>query len=75
MENKMVNNEKYVENCGCEFTSVWDEEGSGQCSLTKCKCKKHYDEQLVAEWYDGEGHHRVVRELEEVDGLLPLEIN
>tara|TARA_R100000750_G_scaffold50725_1_gene35679 strand:- start:157 stop:270 length:114 start_codon:yes stop_codon:yes gene_type:complete len=25
-----------------------------------------------AEWYDEEGHHRVVRHPEDVDGLVPL---
>ena len=59
--------------CGCEFTSIWDEQGNSMCVLTKCRCQKHYDEQLEAEWYDHEGHHRVIREPEEVCGLLPLE--
>ena len=65
---------KTVEDCGCEFTELWDYETGGSCCfLSKCKCQKHYDEQLVAEWYDHEGHHRVIREPEEVAGLVTLE--
>jgi len=65
---------KTIEECGCEFTSVWDKFGNNMCVLTKCRCKKHYEEQLVAEWYDHEGHHCIIREPEEVDGLIPLEV-
>lgn len=69
-----MNKEIQVEKCGCEFTTVWDNEGNSCCFLSRCKCKKHYDEQLVAEWHDHEGHHKIVREPEEVSGLIPLEV-
>ena len=57
--------------CGCEFTTTIVGENS-MTVLSKCRCQKHFDEQLVAEWYDEEGHHRVVRHPEDVDGLVPL---
>jgi len=61
-----------TEPCGCEFTT----EISGEHShtiLTKCRCKRHFEEQLIAEWYDDEGYHKEIREPEEVVGLVSLE--
>ena len=66
--------EKTIEKCGCEFLSVWDNHGNSMCVLTKCSCQKHYDQQLKAEWYDQKGYHKIVREPEEVSGLIPLEV-
>ena len=65
-----------TEKCGCEFLNIWDEQGNSMCVLSKCRCQEHYDEQLVADWYDKHGdHHHVVRGSGEVPGLLPLEVN
>jgi hypothetical protein len=47
-----------IEKCGCEFRSVYSDEGESMCLLTRCRCEKHYEEQFVAEWSDHEGHHR-----------------
>jgi len=58
-----------IEKCGCEFTTYSDESGSNTF-LTKCKCKKHYEEQYKAVWYDSEGRHEEALEL---DNPLPLE--
>lgn len=63
-----------INECGCEFTIYISEDGNNSfCVLTKCRCQKHYEEQLKAEWYDGEGHHSIIRDTKEVAGLLPLE--
>lgn len=61
-----------VEPCGCEFTTFY-ERGYSQTLLTKCKCEKHYEEQLIAEWYDRDGHHKIKRLPDEVPGLIPLQ--
>ena len=43
------------EDCGCEFITLSDENGS--CTfLHKCRCKKHYNEQFYGKWYDGDGN-------------------
>ena len=62
------------ESCGCEFTTSISDDGQNSfTTLTRCRCQKHYDEQLKAEWYGHEGHHSVIRKPEEVAGLVPLE--
>jgi len=69
--NKMVERET-VGNCGCVWIELSDNNGNSCCFLKECRCKHHYSEQLVAEWYDNEGYHREVREPEDVPGLVPL---
>ena len=64
-----------TEKCGCEFRHLSNEiTGDSCCYLIKCKCKKHYDEQLLATWSDKEGHHSIHRKPNEVQGLIPLEV-
>ena len=46
-----------TEDCGCEFTTYHDENGS-MTFLSRVRCKRHYDEQFIAEWHDAEGSHR-----------------
>ena len=71
----MEHKETLIESCGCEFTHFWDDNGGSCCYLTKCKCQKHYEEQLEAEWYDHEGHHHIIREPQEVPSLVKLEVS
>ena len=56
-----------IEECGCEFTTLWNNETSESCCfLSKCRCKKHYNEQFVAE-ING------IREGFEPENPLPLQ--
>lgn len=63
------------EPCGCEFKTLIDNKTEQSFTvLHKCRCKKHYQEQLEATWYDGQGiRHHTVRSPDEVAGMLPLE--
>jgi hypothetical protein len=62
----------HKELCGCEFTEfVSGDLEHSFCTLTKCRCKRHYEEQFIAEWYDEEGHHC---EEYEPQPLIPLEV-
>lgn len=65
----MATETKFTEECGCEYTTYSEKEGS--CTfLTKCKCKKHYNEQFIAEWYDGDGNFN--REPITPSNIVPL---